>query len=178
VRSDGIRLCGPVHSLLSSLTGHYWIIWPITSPVIDFAVGGGETESVVLPPVNGPHSCPPSSHFRSRTHSSLAFLGRPAWAKPLGDYGKTRNLSQGKTPTRCFSISTQGQGPPVVSENGKEAVVGFYEGILRRKGVLTGHRLSADTSNARGVLLTSITKSAMLSQRLGRAEIAQFSFPI
>src|ERR1700738_3552240 len=95
-----------------------------------------------------------------------AFLGRVGAGKTIEKYAKGQKIfSQGDIADTVFFIQKGKVKITVLSEHGKEAVVGiFAEGQFFGEGCLEGAKLRAATSHAmEDCLITSITKSAMLA---------------
>src|SRR6266478_9012255 len=106
-----------------------------------------------------------------------AFLARAGGGKTVERYAKGQKVfSQGEIAGTVFFIQEGKVKLTVLSEHGKEAVVGiFTEGQFFGEGCLDGHRLRAATSHAmEECLLTSITKSAMLATLGAEPKFAQF----
>ena len=100
----------------------------------------------------------------------LAFLGRVEAGKTIEGYAKNQKIfSQGDVADTVFFIQQGKVKITVLSELGKEAVVGiFTEGQFFGEGCLSGAGLRIATSRAmEECLITSITKKAMLAA-LGR----------
>jgi CRP/FNR family transcriptional regulator, cyclic AMP receptor protein len=99
-----------------------------------------------------------------------AFLGRVEAGKTIERYAKNQKIfSQGDTADTIFFIQKGKVKITVLSEHGKEAVVGiFAEGQFFGEGCLEGTESRTATSHAmEECLITSITKTAMLAA-LGR----------
>jgi CRP/FNR family transcriptional regulator, cyclic AMP receptor protein len=95
-----------------------------------------------------------------------AFLGRAGAGKTVEKYGKNQKIfSQGDVADTVFFIQKGRVKITVLSEHGKEAVVGiFAEGQFFGEGCLLGEKLRSTTSQAMDeCLITSITKTAMLA---------------
>jgi CRP/FNR family transcriptional regulator, cyclic AMP receptor protein len=95
-----------------------------------------------------------------------AFLGRAATGITIERYTKNRKIfSQGDIADTVFFIQKGKVKITVLSEHGKEAVVGiFAEGQFFGEGCLEGVKFRTATSQAmEECLITSITKSAMLA---------------
>ena len=104
-----------------------------------------------------------------------AFLGRIGVGKTVERYRKNQKIfSQGDVADTVFFIQKGKVKITVLSEHGKEAVVGIFgEGQFFGEGCLRGSELRSATSHAmEECLITSITKTAMLGM-LG----AEPSFP-
>src|SRR5258708_22566628 len=94
-----------------------------------------------------------------------AFLASAGTGKTIERYAKNQKIfSQGEVADTLFFIQEGKVKLTVLSELGKEAVVGiFAEGQFFGEGCLSGARLRAATSHAmEQCLITSITKKAML----------------
>jgi CRP/FNR family cyclic AMP-dependent transcriptional regulator len=95
-----------------------------------------------------------------------AFLARPEAEKTIERYAKNQKIfSQGDVADTVFFIQKGKVKITVLSELGKEAVVGiFAEGQFFGEGCLRGVELRTATSHAmEECLLTSITKGAMIA---------------
>jgi CRP/FNR family transcriptional regulator, cyclic AMP receptor protein len=104
------------------------------------------------------------------TFDPLAFLGRVEAGKTIEGYAKNQKIfSQGDVADTVFFIQKGKVKITVLSEHGKEAVVGILaEGQFFGEGCLDGAKSRAATSHAmEECLITSITKTAMLAT-LGR----------
>jgi CRP/FNR family transcriptional regulator, cyclic AMP receptor protein len=106
-----------------------------------------------------------------------AFLARAGTGKTIERYAKNQKIfSQGDTADTVFFIQEGKVKLTVLSELGKEAVVGiFAEGQFFGEGCLSGARLRAATSHAmEQCLITSITKKAMLAALESEPEFSAF----
>jgi CRP-like cAMP-binding protein len=95
-----------------------------------------------------------------------AFLGRAGIGKTVERYAKGQKIfSQGDIADTVFFIQKGKVKVTVLSEHGKEAVVGiFAEGQFFGEGCLEGAELRTATSQAmEECLITAITKPAMLA---------------
>jgi cAMP-binding proteins - catabolite gene activator and regulatory subunit of cAMP-dependent protein kinases len=95
-----------------------------------------------------------------------AFLGRIGEGKTVEKYRKNQKIfSQGDIADTVFFIQKGKVKITVLSEHGKEAVVGIFgEGQFFGEGCLRGGELRSATSHAmEECLITSITRSAMLA---------------
>ena len=95
-----------------------------------------------------------------------AFLGRIGVGKTVERYRKNQKIfSQGDIADTVFFIQKGKVKITVLSEHGKEAVVGIFgEGQFFGEGCLGGRELRSATSHAmEECLITSITRSAMLA---------------
>jgi CRP-like cAMP-binding protein len=100
------------------------------------------------------------------TFDPRAFLGRPEAGRTTETYGKNQKIfSQGDIADTVFFIHKGKVKITVLSEHGKEAVVGiFAEGQFFGEGCLEGAEFRTATSHAmEDCLITSITKPAMLA---------------
>src|SRR5450756_1585272 len=95
-----------------------------------------------------------------------AFLGRVGAGKTVERFAKNQKIyGQGDVADAVFFIQKGKVKITVLSEHGKEAVVGiFAEGQFFGEGCLEGQGLRTASSQAmENFLVTSITKSAMLA---------------
>jgi CRP/FNR family cyclic AMP-dependent transcriptional regulator len=95
-----------------------------------------------------------------------AFLGRIGPGKTVEKYRKNQKIfTQGDIADTVFFIPKGKVKITVLSEHGKEAVVGIFgEGQFFGEGCLRGGELRSATSHAmEECLITSITRSAMLA---------------
>jgi len=95
-----------------------------------------------------------------------AFLGRAEAGKTTEKYEKNQKIfGQGDVANAVFFIQKGRVKITVLSEHGKEAVVGiFEEGQFFGEGCLEGAKVRTATSHAmEECLITSITKKAMLA---------------
>src|SRR6202158_4428965 len=107
----------------------------------------------------------------------LAFLGRVEAGKTIEGYAKNQKIfSQGDVADSVFFIRKGKVKITVLSEHGKEAVVGiFVVGPLFREGCLMGAQLRSATSTAmEECLITSIRKSAMLATLAAEPKFSAF----
>jgi CRP/FNR family transcriptional regulator, cyclic AMP receptor protein len=96
----------------------------------------------------------------------LAFLSRAGAGKTIEPYRKNQKIfSQGDVADTVFFIRNGKVKITVISEHGKEAVIGFLtEGQFFGEGCLDGRELRGATSHAvEECLITSMTKTAMLA---------------
>jgi CRP-like cAMP-binding protein len=96
----------------------------------------------------------------------LAFLAKVGTGKTISVYRKDQIIfSQGEVADTIFYIQKGGVKVVVLSDQGKEAVVGILEpGQFFGEGCMNGHSLRIATSTAtEESLITSISKSAMLA---------------
>jgi CRP/FNR family cyclic AMP-dependent transcriptional regulator len=100
------------------------------------------------------------------TFSPKAFLARVEVGKTIGKYGKNQEIfAQGQIADSLFYIQKGKVKITVLSEHGKEAVVGILTpGQFFGEACLDGAPLRTATSHAmEDCLITSITKAAMLT---------------
>jgi CRP/FNR family transcriptional regulator, cyclic AMP receptor protein len=105
------------------------------------------------------------------------FLGEAGVGKSIERYARNQKIfSQGDIADAVLFIQKGKVKITVLSEHGKEAVVGiFAEGQFFGEGCLEGAKLRAATSHAmEDCLITSITKSAMLATLGTEPKFAQF----
>jgi CRP-like cAMP-binding protein len=96
----------------------------------------------------------------------LAFLAKVGTGKTISVYRKDQIIfSQGEVADTIFYIQKGGVKVVVLSDQGKEAVVGILEpGQFFGEGCMNGHALRIATSTAtEESLITSISKSAMIA---------------
>jgi CRP-like cAMP-binding protein len=96
----------------------------------------------------------------------LAFLAKVGTGKTISVYRKDQIIfSQGDVADTIFYLQKGGVKIVVLSDQGKEAVVGILEpGQFFGEGCMNGHSLRIATSTAtEESLITSISKSAMLA---------------
>ena len=96
----------------------------------------------------------------------LAFLAKVGTGKTISVYRKDQIIfSQGEVADTIFYIQKGGVKVVVLSDQGKEAVVGILEpGLFFGEGCMNGHSLRIATSTAtEESLITSISKSAMVA---------------
>jgi len=95
-----------------------------------------------------------------------AFLARVGQGKAISDYKKNQNIfCQGEAAEAVFYIQKGRVKLTVLSEQGKEAVVGILEaGQFFGEGCLNGHPLRIATTTAlEDCVITSISKSSMIA---------------
>jgi CRP/FNR family transcriptional regulator, cyclic AMP receptor protein len=95
-----------------------------------------------------------------------AFLARVGTGKTISVYRKDQIIfSQGEVADTIFYIQKGGVKVVVLSDHGKEAVIGILEpGQFFGEGCMNGHSLRIATSTAtEESLITTITKSAMIA---------------
>ena len=96
----------------------------------------------------------------------LAFLAKVGTGKTISVYRKDQIIfSQGEVADTIFYIQKGGVKVVVLSDQGKEAVVGILEpGQFFGEGCMNGHSVRIATSTAtEESLITSISKSAMIA---------------
>jgi CRP/FNR family cyclic AMP-dependent transcriptional regulator len=106
-----------------------------------------------------------------------AFLARAGAGKTIERYAKNQKIfRQGEVADAVFFIQEGKVKLTVLSELGKEAVVGiFAEGQFFGEGCLSGAELRTATSHAmEECLITSMTKKAMLAALEGEPEFSTF----
>jgi CRP/FNR family transcriptional regulator, cyclic AMP receptor protein len=106
-----------------------------------------------------------------------AFLARVGAGKTIERYAKNQKIfSQGEVADTVFFIQEGKVKLTVLSELGKEAVVGiFAEGQFFGEGCLRGAELRTATSHSmEECLITSITKKAMLAALESEPEFSAF----
>src|SRR5712672_2186552 len=106
-----------------------------------------------------------------------AFLARAGTGKTIERYAKNQKIfSQGEVADTLFFIQEGKVKLTVLSELGKEAVVGiFAEGQFFGEGCLSGAEGRAATSHAmEDCLITSIAKKAMLAALESEPEFSAF----
>jgi CRP/FNR family cyclic AMP-dependent transcriptional regulator len=105
------------------------------------------------------------------------FLGEVGVGRSIERYAKNQKIfSQGDIADAVLFIQKGKVKITVLSEHGKEAVVGiFAEGQFFGEGCLEGAKLRAATSHAmEDCLITSLTKSAMVATLGAEPKFAQF----
>ncbi len=105
------------------------------------------------------------------------FLREAGAGKIIERYAKNRKIfSQGDAADAVFFIQRGKVKVTILSEHGKEAVVGIFgEGQFFGEGCLEGNELRTFTSHAmEECLITSISKSAMLATLASEPKFAQF----
>jgi CRP/FNR family cyclic AMP-dependent transcriptional regulator len=108
-----------------------------------------------------PHNRNSKASFNAR-----AFLGLPDVGKKIAKYQKHQEIfAQGEVADTVFYIQKGKVKVTVLSEHGKEAVVGLLaQGQFFGEGCLNGAKLRTATTHAmEECLLTSLTKAAMIS---------------
>src|SRR5665213_2331231 len=107
----------------------------------------------------------------------LGFLSRPNAGKTVEKYEKNQKIfSQGDVADAIFFIQKGKVKITVLSEHGKEAVVGILAaGQFFGESCLDGAKLRTATSHAmEECLITSITKTAMLAALAREPKFAEF----
>jgi CRP/FNR family transcriptional regulator, cyclic AMP receptor protein len=102
----------------------------------------------------------------SKQFDPLVFLGKAGAGKTIERYRKNQKIfDQGDAADAVFFIRSGKVKITVLSEHGKEAVIGFLtENQFFGEGCLDGSKLRSATSHAmEECLITSITKTAMLA---------------
>jgi len=118
-----------------------------------------------------------SSIQTKRTFDPLLFLGETGVGKIIERYAKNQKIfSQGDVADTVFFIRKGKVKLTVLSEHGKEAVVGIFgEGQFFGESCLEGSELRVATSHAmEACLITSISKSTMLAAIGAEPEFARF----
>jgi CRP/FNR family transcriptional regulator, cyclic AMP receptor protein len=119
-----------------------------------------------------PRNPPSKALFNPKT-----FLGRPGLGKVLRKYKKSEAIfTQGEAAGAVFYIQKGKVKVTVVSEQGKEAVVGiFAQGQFFGEGCLDGAKLRIATAHAmEECALTSITKAAMIAVLAAEPKFSAF----
>jgi len=105
-----------------------------------------------------------------------AFLARVGQGKTITEYKKNQNVfCQGEVAEAVFYIQKGRVKLTVLSEQGKEAVVGILEaGQFFGESCLNGHPLRISTTTAlEDCVITSITKSAMITTLQGEPKFSE-----
>jgi len=113
-----------------------------------------------------PNTPPVSSRIPKGPFDPRDFLNRPDVGRAVDNYEKNQKIfSQGDVADAVFFIQKGRVKITVLSEHGKEAVVGILaEGQFFGESCLDGAQLRTATSHAmEECLITSITKTAMLA---------------
>jgi CRP/FNR family transcriptional regulator, cyclic AMP receptor protein len=95
-----------------------------------------------------------------------AFLVKVGTGKTILKFDRSQHVfKQGDAADAVFYIQKDKLGLTVLSEQGKEAVVGILEtGPVLRRGCLNGHRLRIATTTAmEECVITSMSKEAMIA---------------
>jgi CRP/FNR family transcriptional regulator, cyclic AMP receptor protein len=119
----------------------------------------------------------PQNPHAKASFNTRAFLGAPAIGKTIEKYQRHQNIFvQGDAADTVFYIQKGKVKVTVLSEHGKEAVVGIFSaGQFFGEGCLEGNELRAATSHAMEECeITSITKTAMLATLGAEPKFAQF----
>ena len=122
--------------------------------------------------LNAPHIRASQGDFDPKV-----FLGRTEPGRTIEKYEKNRKIfSQGDVADTVFFIHKGRVKVTVLSEHGKEAVVGiFTEGQFFGKAGLEGAAIRTTTGHAmEDCLITSITKQAMLAALTSEPKFATF----
>jgi len=104
------------------------------------------------------------------------FLAKVGAGKAVLTFGKNQHVfQQGDAADSVFYIQSGKVKLTVVSEQGKEAVVGILEpGQFFGEGCMNGHPLRIATTTAmEDCVITSITREAMMSTILGEPKFSQ-----
>src|SRR6202165_5405558 len=118
-----------------------------------------------------------TDHGSNEVFDSRALLGLIEAGKTVERYRKCQKIfSQGDIADAVFFIHKGKVKVTVLSEHGKEAVVGIFSaGQFFGEGCLEGNELRAATSHAMEECeITSITKTAMLATLGAEPKFAQF----
>ena len=118
----------------------------------------------------------PSSQVQNAFDPRI-FLSETGAGKTIERYAKNQKIyGQGDVADAVFFIQTGKVKVTILSEHGKEAVVGIFgEGQFFGEGCLEGSELRPSTSHAmEECLITSISKSAMLATLGAEPKFAQF----
>jgi CRP/FNR family cyclic AMP-dependent transcriptional regulator len=113
----------------------------------------------------------------SKDFDPLAFLGKAGAGKTLQRYRKNQKIfTQGDVADAVFFIRSGKVKVTVLSEHGKEAVIGFLtNNQFFGEGCLDGSKLRGGTSHAmEECLITSITKTAMLAALVKEPKFSTF----
>ncbi|MEY9400083.1 CRP/FNR family cyclic AMP-dependent transcriptional regulator [Bradyrhizobium japonicum] len=105
-----------------------------------------------------------------------AFLAKVGAGKSIAKFGKGRNVfAQGDVADAVFYIQEGKIKLTVVSDQGKEAVVGILEpGQFFGEGCLNGHPLRIATTTAmESCVITRISKTAMIAALEGKPKFSQ-----
>jgi CRP/FNR family transcriptional regulator, cyclic AMP receptor protein len=121
---------------------------------------------------------PTSRNFQgSKEFDPLVFLGEAGAGKTIHRYGKNQKIfAQGDVADAVFFIRSGKVKITVLSEHGKEAVIGFLtSNQFFGEGCLEGSKLRGATSHAiEECLITSITKTAMLAALVKEPKFSAF----
>ncbi len=113
----------------------------------------------------------------SKEFDPLAFLGRAGAGKTIEQYRKNQKIfGQGDVANAVFFIRIGKVKLTVVSEHGKEVVIGlFKEGQFFGEGCLDGSKFRGATGHAlEESLITSITRAAMLAALVKEPKFSAF----
>ena len=119
----------------------------------------------------------PRSQLLNAEFNSKTFLGHAGPGKALKKYRKNEIIfSQGEVAGAIFYIQKGKVKVTVLSEQGKEAVVGILaQGQFFGEGCLDGAKLRTSTTHAiEDCLLTAITKAAMVAMLAAEPKFAAF----
>jgi CRP/FNR family transcriptional regulator, cyclic AMP receptor protein len=120
---------------------------------------------------------PPATSVLKGSFDPKAFLGRAEAGKTIEEFAKNQKIfSQGETADTVFFIQKGKVKITVLSEHGKEAVVGiFAAGQFFGEACLDGAELRTVTSQAmEDCLITSITRSTMLTALAAEPKFSAF----
>jgi CRP/FNR family transcriptional regulator, cyclic AMP receptor protein len=109
--------------------------------------------------------------------NAKAFLGRPDAGKKIEKYQKHQEIfAQGEAADTVFYIQKGKVKVTVLSEQGKEAVIGILaQGQFFGEGCLNGAKLRIATTHAmEECLLTSLTKAAMIAALEAQPKFSAF----
>jgi CRP/FNR family cyclic AMP-dependent transcriptional regulator len=109
--------------------------------------------------------------------NAKAFLGQPDAGKKIEKYQKHQEIfAQGEAADTVFYIQKGKVKVTVLSEQGKEAVIGILaQGQFFGEGCLTGAKLRIATTHAmEECLLTSLTKAAMIAALEAQPKFSAF----
>jgi len=124
-----------------------------------------------------PNARPQQPRTSKGAFDPIGFLGRPDIGKTIDKYEKSQKIfSQGDVADTIFFIQKGKVKITVLSEHGKEAVVGILaERQFFGESCLDGAKLRTATSHAmEECVITSITKPAMLAALAGEPKFAEF----
>jgi len=119
----------------------------------------------------------PRNQLLSASFNPRAFLGRAGFGKTIKKYDKNEAIfTQGDTAGAIFYIQNGKVKATVLSNQGKEAVVGILaQGQFFGEGCLDGGKLRTSTTHAiEECLLTSITKAAMIEMLAAEPAFSAF----
>jgi CRP/FNR family cyclic AMP-dependent transcriptional regulator len=119
----------------------------------------------------------PRNQLLSASFNPRAFLGGPGFGKTIKKYDKNEAIfTQGDTAGAIFYIQNGKVKATVLSNQGKEAVVGILaQGQFFGEGCLDGRKLRTSTTHAiEECLLTSITKAAMIEMLAAEPAFSAF----